>query len=51
MVGNAAEDRPNRFDFEEVQGELVAFGDKYGKLGFAVSILNTALLVLILLLK
>lgn len=32
-----------------LQAELTAFGDRYGKLGFAVSVLNTILLVLILL--
>jgi hypothetical protein len=35
--------------FEEIQGELVAFGDRYGKLGFAVSVLNSILLLIILL--
>lgn len=33
----------------DIQHELVAFGDRYGKLGFAVSLLNTVLLILILL--
>lgn len=32
-----------------LQAELSAFGDRYGKLGFAVSCLNTILLVLLLL--
>lgn len=36
-------------DLDDIRGELVAFGDRYGKLGFAVSVLNTILLVLILL--
>jgi hypothetical protein len=31
-----------------IQGQLTAFGDKYGKLGFAVSCLNTVLLLAIL---
>jgi hypothetical protein len=38
-------------NLNDIQGELVAFGDRYGKLGFAVSLLNTILLALILLLK
>lgn len=36
-------------NLEEIQGELVAFGDRYGKLGFAVSVLNTVLLIMLLL--
>lgn len=32
-----------------LETQLVALGDRYGKLGFAVSVLNTILLVLILL--
>lgn len=35
----------------DLQTELAAFGDKYGKLSFAVSVLNTILLVAVLLLK
>jgi hypothetical protein len=35
-------------DFEQIQGELVAFGDRYGKMGFAVALLNTVLLLIIL---
>jgi hypothetical protein len=33
----------------DIQSDLVAFGDRYGKLGFAVSVLNTILLLVILL--
>lgn len=36
-------------NLEEIQGELIAFGDRYGKLGFAFSVFNTFLLVLLLL--
>lgn len=36
-------------NLDNIQGELVAFGDRYGKLGFAVSVLNTILLLAILL--
>ena len=36
-------------NFNNIQSELVAFGDRYGKLGFAVSVLNTVLLVVLLL--
>lgn len=36
-------------DFREIQGELSAFSDRYGKLGFAVSLLNTVLLLILLL--
>jgi hypothetical protein len=36
-------------NLDNIQAELSTFGDRYGKLGFAVSLLNTALLVLILL--
>lgn len=32
-----------------LQAELSAFGDRYGKLGFAVSLLNTVLLIVLLL--
>jgi hypothetical protein len=32
-----------------LQAELSAFGDRYGKLGFAVSVLNTILLLVLLL--
>lgn len=32
-----------------IEGQLSAFGDRYGKLSFAVSVLNTILLVLLLL--
>lgn len=35
--------------FTNIQAELTAFGDRYGKLGFAVSLVNTALLLAILL--
>lgn len=35
-------------DPESIQGELVAFSDRYGKLGFAVSLLNTILLIIVL---
>ena len=49
MVGNSPErGEPNRFDFDEIQESLAEFGDRYGKLGFAVSLLNTVLLVIIL---
>lgn len=34
---------------KEAQAGLTAFSDRYGKLGFAVSLLNTALLIAILL--
>lgn len=33
----------------KIEAELAEFGIRYGKLGFAVSVLNTVLLVLILL--
>lgn len=33
----------------DIQAQLASLGDKYGKLGFAVSLLNTILLVLLLL--
>lgn len=36
-------------NLDNLQGELIAFGDRYGKLGFAVSVLNTILLVVLLL--
>lgn len=32
-----------------LESQLTAFGDRYGKLGFAVSLLNTILLLVILL--
>jgi hypothetical protein len=32
-----------------LEARLDAFGDRYGKLGFAVSVLNTILLVVLLL--
>jgi hypothetical protein len=34
---------------KDAQAEMIAFGDRYGKLGFAVSVLNTVLLLVILL--
>jgi hypothetical protein len=37
-----------RYGMASIQGQLTAFGDKYGKLGFAVSCLNTVLLLAIL---
>jgi hypothetical protein len=36
-------------NLNNIQKELAEFGDKYGKLGFAVSVLNTALLLVLLL--
>lgn len=36
-------------DFDDIQTELAEFGDRYGKLGFAVSLLNTVLLFVLLL--
>lgn len=36
-------------NLDDIGTELVAFGDRYGKLGFAVSVLNTILLLIILL--
>jgi hypothetical protein len=36
-------------NLNDIQRELAEFGDKYGKLGFAVSVLNTALLLVLLL--
>jgi hypothetical protein len=32
-----------------LEAQLTAFGDRYGKLSFAVSVLNTVLLLIILL--
>lgn len=32
-----------------LEAQLTAFGDRYGKLGFAVSCINTVLLVVLLL--
>lgn len=34
---------------KDAQSAALAFGDRYGKLGFAVSVLNTVLLLIILL--
>jgi len=36
-------------NLNNIQKELAEFGDKYGKLGFAVSVLNTVLLLVLLL--
>jgi len=33
----------------DLEAQLTAFGDRYGKLSFAVSVLNTALLVFLIL--